>query len=220
MKTRKATLWRGYYRPYVERAKERGVNAVQLLDEEWYDGRKSAECVRPYVSRDSVVLEIACGIGRVSRFVAPHCRHLSCADILEEALREARRNLAVFDNVSFHEINGYDLRGFGTEEFDCVYSFTTFFHFDFELVVHYFAEMGRVLKPGGIGLIEFKRWCDDRDLDQLLSKIERVGGIEKYETKLDKWRYVSKEMLRILCARYRLDVLDDDTTKYTFRKPT
>ena len=80
--------------------------------------------------------------------------------------------------------------------------------------------MGRVLKPGGIGLIEFKRWCDDRDLDQLLSKIERVGGIEKYETKLDKWRYVSKEMLGILCARYRLDVLDDDTTKYTVRKPT
>src|SRR5205823_11889407 len=87
------------------------------------------------------------------------------------------------------------------------------------LVVNYFCEIKRVLKPGGIGIIEFKRWVDKQDVTQLLEKIENQGGIKKYEAKIDKWRYVSKEMLDVLCDFYDLTVIDDDVTKYTFRKP-
>ena len=53
---------------------------------------------------------------------------------------------------------------------------------------------------------------------QLLSKIEEQGGIAEYEGKIDKWRYVSKEMLSILCDHYELKVIDDDVTKFTFKK--
>jgi hypothetical protein len=93
-----------------------------------------------------------------------------------------------------------------------------FFHFDFELVVAYFGEIKRILKPEGIGIIEFKRWVDKQDVIQLLEKIENQGGIKKYEAEIDKWRYVSKEMLKILCDFYDLTVIDDDVTKYTFKK--
>ena len=214
----KEEQWRGYYQSYFSKARQRRVQPVQILDEEWFDGCTTAMCVTPYLAESAQVLEIACGIGRVSRFVAPRCGYLHCTDILDEALAEARNNLADYPNVGFHKTNGYDLSIFDADRFDCVYSFTAFFHFDFELVVNYFAEIKRVLKPGGVGIIEFKRWTKEEDVQQLLDKIEEQGGIQKYERELDKWRYVSRETLNLLCGFYRLKVLDDDVTKYTFRK--
>jgi len=210
--------WKGYYDYYLAEAQRQGVNPLKVLDEQWFDGRTTAESVLPHISSDSNVLEIACGIGRVSRFIAPRCRQLHCADILDEALLEVRRQLAAFQNVSFDRINGYDLSGYDADSFDCVFSFTAFFHFDFELVVRYFAEIKRVLKPGAVGIIEFKRWKDRQDVVQLLEKIEEQGGLAAYERELDKWRYVSKEMLRVLCDFYDLRIVDDDVTKFTFRK--
>lgn len=214
----KEDRWKGYYSYYFSEARRKGVDAVDVLDEQWADGRETAECVVRYISQTSLVLEIACGIGRVSRFVAPRCRHLYCTDILEEALREARKSLKDFANVSFHRTNGYDLGGFAAETFDCVYSFTTFFHFDLELVVQYFREIKRVLKPGGFGIIEFMRFERQEDLVQLLEKIEHQGGIEKYEAQLDKWRYVSSEMLGLLCQYHDFEVIDDTVAQFTFRR--
>jgi len=215
----KEKQWQSYYTSYFDKASQRGVNPLEILNEEWFDGKKTAEkCVLPYVSKDSVVLEIACGIGRVSKFVAPECKYLFCADIIEEALEEAKNNLKQYSNISFEKINGYDLAGFNENYFDCVYSFTAFFHFDFELVVKYFSEIKRVLKPGGLAIIEFKRWRDKNDVIELLNKIDEQGGLESYEIELDKWRYVSREMLQILCDYYDLLIVDDNTTKFTFKK--
>ena len=75
-----------------------------------------------------------------------------------------------------------------------------------------------MLKPGGAAIIEFKKWNDRKDLIQLLNKIESRGGIEQYESQLDKWRYVSRESLIVLSEYYDLQVLDDDVTKFTVRK--
>ena len=210
--------WQGYYGYYLSEARRKGVNPLDVLDEQWFDGRTNAQCVLPYICADSDVLEIACGIGRISRFIAPHCRGLHCADILDEALAEARLQLGEFHNISFDKINGYDLAVYKSDLFDCVYSFATFFHFDFELVVRYLAEIKRVLKPGGIAIIEFKQWKDKRDVLQLLEKIAHQGGLKIYHAELDKWRYVSKEMLAVLCDFYDLQVIDQDVTKFTFRK--
>lgn len=210
--------WQGYYSYYASEARRQKVSLLEILDQQWWDGRQTAAVVLPHISNTSEVLEIACGIGRVSRYVAPHCRRLHCADILDEALAEAKLQLREFHNVCFEKINGYDLNVYESDLFDCVYSFTTFFHFDFELVVRYFAEITRVLKSQGIGIIEFKQWKDKHDVIELLEKIEHQGGLKVYHAELDKWRYVSNEMLMILCDFYGLEVLVTDVTKFTFRK--
>ena len=215
----KEKQWEGYYSNYFNKASEKGISALEILNSEWYDGKKTAEeSVLPYIKADDVILEIACGIGRVSKYVAPFCKHLFCSDIIDEALTEAKINLKDFNNVSFQKINGYDLRVFDDNYFDLVYSFTTFFHFDFELVLKYFEEIKRVLKPAGIAIIEFKRWQDKKDVTELLEKIEAQGGIVTYEKELDKWRYVSKEILKVICDYYDFQILDDKVTSYTFRK--
>jgi len=219
MNTTKAEIWNGYYHDYLIRACARGIEPAALLDEEWFDGKTTAHtCVLPHLNSESVVLEIASGIGRVGRFVASNCRKLVCTDILEEALCEAKNNLEQFDNIDFDVTNGYDLQKFSANQFDCVYSFTAFFHFDFELVVAYFAEIKRVLKPNGIAVIEFKRWKDKQDVQQLLEKIESRGGIRKYEADLDKWRYVSLELLALFCNHFNFEIVDGNLTRFTMRK--
>lgn len=210
--------WQGYYSYYLSEARRQKVNPLEILDQQWADGRQTAAVVLPHISKISDVLEIACGIGRVSRFIAPHCGRLHCADILDEALVEARLQLNAFDNISYDKLNGYDLSLYESESFDCVYSFTAFFHFDFEVVVSYFAEIKRVLKPNGVGIIEFKQWKDSRDVVQLLEKLEHQGGLRKYHSELDKWRYVSADMLTVLCKFYDLELLVTDVTHFTFRK--
>lgn len=215
----KEKQWNGYYSQYLSRSKQKGITPLELLDLEWFDGKKTAEnCVLPYLTSDSIVLEIACGIGRVSRFVAPRCKYLYCVDFWDEALVESKKNLINFKNVFFQKTNGYDLCELEEDHFNYVFSFTAFFHFDFELVVIYFREIRRVLKYGGVGILEFERLTKIEDVLQLLNKIEEQEGIEKYETQLDKWRYISKEMLKVLCDYYNLKVIDDDVTKFTFRK--
>lgn len=215
----KAQQWRGYYAYYLYEARAQGVAPVAVLDQQWFDGRTNAMSVLPYLNENSEVLEIACGIGRVGRFVAPHCRQLHCADILDEALAQARITLGQFKNVLFETINGYDLSRYQADYFDCVYSFTTFFHFDFELVVGYFGEIHRVLKSGGVAMIEFMQCKDADDIENLVEKIAHQGGLRIYHTELDKWRYVSAEMLRVLCAHYGFQILDENIGKFTFRKP-
>src|SRR5688572_28846576 len=102
----KEEQWNGYYTSYFSQAHRKGVNALAVLDEQWFDGRTTAKGVVPHISKSSIVLEIACGIGRVSRFVAPHCAYLYCTDILEEALQEVMKNLQEFNNVFFKKTYG------------------------------------------------------------------------------------------------------------------
>jgi ubiquinone/menaquinone biosynthesis C-methylase UbiE len=215
----KSLQWRHYYEHLIERARRDGVTTAEAIDAGWADPRRMADVVLPHLTPDAIVLEIACGVGRISRFMAPHCRRLYCADILPDALEEAKAALAQVTNVSFHQTNGYDLQEFESGMFDAVFSFTSFFHFDLELVVQYFGEIARVLKVGGVAIIEFKKLSEQHELDQLVTKIAIHGGIESYEAMLDKWRYVSLEMLALLCRRHGLEIINDDVTRFTFRKP-
>jgi hypothetical protein len=72
---------------------------LDVLDQQWFDGRTNAQCVLPHIAADSEVLEIACGIGRISRFIAPHLRRLHCADILTKPSRKLNQ-LGEFHNIS------------------------------------------------------------------------------------------------------------------------
>lgn len=202
--------WKGYYKDYVKRALLKNTTVVKLLDEEWYDGKTSSKDVLKHVKKNSVVLEIGCGAGRVSSYVAPHCKKLFCVDILDEALKLAKNELEQFDNVEFKKVNGYDLKCFPDKRFDLVYSFATFIHFDFELALAYLKEIKRVLKKNGIFVIEFHPMDEIKYLKKLEKKILKRGGIAYYTHDLDKWRFFSKEWVKLLSEYLNFIILDDN----------
>lgn len=96
------------------------------------------------------VLEIGCGMGRITRAIAARAASVVGIDVSAEMVERARQALADLANVTIELGNGQDLSGFDSASFDAVYSFIVFQHIpDPAVTCEYVAEIGRVLRPGG-----------------------------------------------------------------------
>lgn len=96
------------------------------------------------------VVEIGCGIGRMTRAIAAQAAHVVGIDVSAEMIDRGRRALADLDNVELMVGNGRDLHGIPDASADVVYSFIVFQHIpDPAITCGYIREIGRVLRPGG-----------------------------------------------------------------------
>ncbi len=97
------------------------------------------------------LLEIGCGIGRMSRYLAEVFGQVEAIDVSGEMVSRARERLRGMANLSFHESNGVDLSLFDDESFDTVFCAYVFQHIPDEGVIEsYIREAFRVLRPRGI----------------------------------------------------------------------
>lgn len=97
------------------------------------------------------LLEIGCGIGRMSRYLAETFGEVEALDVSGEMVSRARERLAGMQNLRFHESNGIDLALFDDESFDVVFCAYVFQHVPSDQVIDsYIREAFRVLRPRGI----------------------------------------------------------------------
>jgi 2-polyprenyl-3-methyl-5-hydroxy-6-metoxy-1,4-benzoquinol methylase len=96
------------------------------------------------------VLEIGCGVGRITRALASVFGEVYAADVSEKMIRKARHYLRDVPNVRFYKNNGTDLAGIeGENLFDFAFSMLVFQHVPSEQVIeNYVKEVARLLKPG------------------------------------------------------------------------
>ena len=96
------------------------------------------------------VIEIGCGIGRITRAIADRAAHVVGVDVSQEMIDRARTALADVPNAEFLVGNGLDLSGVDDASMDVAYSFIVFQHIpDPAVTCRYIEEIGRVLRPGG-----------------------------------------------------------------------
>ena len=96
------------------------------------------------------VLEIGCGIGRITRALAGRAEKVTGVDVSQEMVERGRHELADVANVELVVGNGVDLGQFPDGAFDVVYSFIVFQHIpDPAITCRYIRDIGRVLRPGG-----------------------------------------------------------------------
>ena len=116
------------------------------------------QLVRPYLPvllngaapRDCRVLEIGCGIGRMTRWFAESFGEVHGIDIAPEMIGQARDRLAAYPNVLLHTGSGFDLQPLPDAHFDLVFSYIVFQHIPSAAVIrNYVREAARVLKPLG-----------------------------------------------------------------------
>jgi ubiquinone/menaquinone biosynthesis C-methylase UbiE len=98
----------------------------------WSSGGKDAEELKKFINKDSIVLDVGCGMGRVEKFLASYCKEIHCVDVSSRMIKLAKKNLRNYRNVFFYVNNGKDLRIFPDNMFDFVFSIRTLQHLEKE----------------------------------------------------------------------------------------
>ncbi len=97
------------------------------------------------------LLEIGCGIGRMTRHLADIFGEVHATDVSAEMIRQARERLRHLSNVFLHETSGCDFAGLPDEHFDLIFSAYVFQHVPgVEVIRSNLRDGWRVLKPGGV----------------------------------------------------------------------
>lgn len=124
------------------------------MDEFWARGESVVDRILEQTgvqleSTDRVV-EIGCGIGRLTRVLAARSEHVWALDISSEMLERAREAVGELPNVDWIHSDGTSLRPIDDGAASVCFSFVVFQHLpDPAITLGYVREMGRVLEPGG-----------------------------------------------------------------------
>jgi SAM-dependent methyltransferase len=101
------------------------------------------------VGADDVVVDIGCGIGRMTRALAALAARVIAIDVSAVMIERARELNPGLDNVDWVVGDGSSLTGVRNEAVDGCFSLVTFQHIpDPTVTLAYIREMGRVLRPG------------------------------------------------------------------------
>jgi SAM-dependent methyltransferase len=113
-----------------------------------------ARCDLPEAGKS--MLELGCGAGRMTGSFAKRFKHVYAFDISREMLSRARQMHTAEKNILWLVSNGADLSCVASDSMDFVFSYLVLQHLPEEaLALRYIREMLRVLRPGGVFLIQF-----------------------------------------------------------------
>jgi SAM-dependent methyltransferase len=124
------------------------------VDRFWTEGRRNLDTVLGVlgaeVQAQDVVLDLGCGVGRLTRVLAERAAHVHAIDVSAQMLEQARELNAHLTNVTWHHGDGTTLNPIADASVDAVVSHVVFQHIpDPRVTLGYVREMGRVLRPGG-----------------------------------------------------------------------
>ena len=102
-----------------------------------------------------VVLDIGCGLGRLTRPLAREAERVIALDVSAEMLVRAKKLNPELANVEWIHGDGASLRAVADASVDVCLSHVVFRHIpDPAITLGYIRDMGRVLKPGGFAAFE------------------------------------------------------------------
>jgi SAM-dependent methyltransferase len=124
------------------------------LESFWAGGAEALDqmldAVGVTVGGDDVVIDIGCGVGRLTRVLAGRASRVIAIDVSAEMLARAAELNPGLGNVEWRHGDGRGLPGVEHGSVDACVSHVVFQHIpDPQVTLGYVREMGRVLRPGG-----------------------------------------------------------------------
>jgi N-acetylglucosaminyl-diphospho-decaprenol L-rhamnosyltransferase len=102
------------------------------------------------VGADDTVVEIGCGLGRITRVLAARARSIVALDVSDEMLAQARVHNPDLGNVEWVLGDGRSLAPVADASVDACVSLVVLQHVpDPEITLDYVRDLGRALRPGG-----------------------------------------------------------------------
>ena len=161
-----ADLTRKMRRDWDHRARTDAMHYVNTSREDWDEAEFFAtgdENVREHILADMAavcqgrdpalmrVLEIGCGVGRMTRALAATFGEVHGVDVSVEMVQRAKHFLRTTPNAHIYHNSGKDLRVLGDLKFDFAYSFIVFQHIPSRAVIDsYVGAVSRCLRSGSM----------------------------------------------------------------------
>jgi len=98
--------------------------------------------------RDRTVVEVGCGLGRMSTALSDHFGRVVGVDIAPRLIEEARRRNDC-DRITFEVADGVHLRPESITECDTVFSYEVFYYINPQGLAAYFQDAFQLLRAGG-----------------------------------------------------------------------
>jgi ubiquinone/menaquinone biosynthesis C-methylase UbiE len=165
-----------YWREYKEKTSMAGITLDDKISEEdfvIYGDRLAQRQIEMFEAntdkaiKDSNVIDIGCGLGRVCRPYSKQFKQVVGLDINEKILEAAKAYCQGRENIEFVQNDGVSIP-FEDNHFDFVYSGGVLQHIPrIDVITNYFREGLRVLKPGGLLNFSVQVWM-----------ILRKGGVQ------------------------------------------
>jgi SAM-dependent methyltransferase len=120
----------------------------------WRDGAEDLAAILASLELEigptDAVVEVGCGLGRLTRPIAAKARRVYALDVSERMLERARALNPALENVEWLLGDGESLGPIADGSADACVSHVVFQHIpDPRITLSYVREMGRVLRPGG-----------------------------------------------------------------------
>lgn len=174
---------------------------------------KEKELLLKHVTKDSVFLDIGCGLGRILKDLAPHVKKVIGLDNDPEAIEKSKENIKEFDNVNVILGDAESLE-FEDKSFDFVGILGGTISNLGNSAKKVFSEVKRTLKDEG--LFFCSSWNEDALEERLKFYDKHYAGQFEYNKEtghvevLDKFvsAQFSGEQLKVLVEENGFEVLD------------
>ncbi len=127
----------------------------------WETGRNDVNKILEIVGLENTkslsLLEIGCGLGRMTHYFAECFGEVYALDVSSEMLSKAENYWKHLPNINWILGSGEDLSTVADESVDCVLSFRVLQHIpNRDVVINYIRESERVMKKGGTAFLQFR----------------------------------------------------------------
>jgi SAM-dependent methyltransferase len=176
------------------------------------------------------VLDLGCGIGRLSFAFAEIFDHVIAVDVSEEMIKQAKalRQQYAYTNVEFRLNNGRNLDFIPSNSCDLGFSYIVLQHIpDKEIILGYIRELARVVKPNGRVLFQvpvYKTtplvypWCLVQASFRLaLWRAEKLGCVPPEKTVAFRGTRLSTNRLENALRESNLKLLTNSRSPSTYR---
>jgi SAM-dependent methyltransferase len=146
------------------------------MDRFWAEGERDLNALLSQVdltiSPTDRVLEIGCGVGRLTRVLSERAASVQALDVSERMLELGKELNPSLENVTWIRGDGMTLGGIASGSIDMCVSHVVFQHIpDPNITLGYVREIGRVLRPGGYAAFQIS---NDPRLHRRASLLKRA----------------------------------------------
>jgi SAM-dependent methyltransferase len=132
-------------------AREYIVSGLGHSTEEFSEsGRRDAQHLSQFCTEKSIVLDLGCGIGRISGPLEAHVKQIVAVDVSEEMICQARKYVGRESKINFYVNDGASIGMIEADSVDFAFSLLTLHHIPRSIFTRYLTELFRVLRSGGL----------------------------------------------------------------------